>query len=578
MSKRKFTVERKTTGDVYHVTARGREVLSEPLLNRGIAFTEEQREQLEIKGLIAYGKATLEEQAERVWEQVSAEPTPLLKNIALTAMHDRNEVLFYRTICDHMHETFPLIYDPVIGEAIEKHSHIYRRPRGIYLSIDDPESIETAFDNLGLGTGDVDIIACSDAEEILGIGDWGVAGVDIVIGKLAVYTAAAGIHPARVVPVGLDVGTDRRELLEDNLYMGCRHPRIRGEKYDAFIDKFVSVVKKRFPGSFLHWEDFGPGNARRLINKYRQSFCTFNDDMQGTGAITLAGILSGCRVTGVPIRNQRVVVFGAGTAGVGIADQIRDAMVQAGLSHEDATSQIWCLASHGLLYQGMPKGMRDFQESFARPENEMSRFNKEKDGSISLAEVVRIVKPTILIGTSTRPGAFTEEIVKDMASHCERPMIFPLSNPTELHEAKPVDLIRWTKGKALVATGAPFAPVTYNGVTYVIPQANNAMLYPGLGLGIVTCKAKLVTDGMIAAAAEAVSEMSDVSGAGAPLLPMVSDLRRVSAIVAQKVIEKAIEEKVATLIPEDIESIVAQAMWQPVYPEIVVEDSGGENE
>lgn len=571
MAKRPFTLERTDNGDVYHVNARGRQVLAEPLLNRGSAFSAEERKGLGIKGLVPSALSTLEEQAERVWAQVQAEPTGLLKNVALSALHDRNEVLFFKTVCEHMHESFPIIYDPVIGEAIRKHSHIYRRPRGLYLSIDDPEGIEAAFDNLGLGADDVDIIACSDAEEILGIGDWGVGGVDIVIGKLAVYTAAAGIHPARVIPVGLDVGTDRKELLDDPMYLGNRHPRVRGDKYDAFIDAFVSAVRKRFPKSFLHWEDFGPSNARRLITKYRKDFCTFNDDMQGTGAITLAALLSGCRATGVPLIEQRVVVFGAGTAGVGFADQVRDAMVEAGLTREEATSRIWCLASHGLLYQGMPSGMRDFQESFARSADEAGQFAKDEAGHIPLAEVVRAVKPTILVGTSTRPGSFTETIVKDMASHCQRPMIFPLSNPTELHEAKPVDLIHWTEGRALVATGAPFDPVTFNGITHAIPQANNAMLYPGLGLGIVTCKASLVTDSMIAAAARAVSELSDVSHPGAPLLPMVDDLRRVSAIVAAKVVEKAIEDGVATISPDDVETAVAKAMWQPVYPKLSIE-------
>jgi len=568
MNQKLFTIERTPHGDVFHIEARGREIVDTPLLNRGSAFTTEQRERLNLVGLLPPAVNTLEEQAARVHAQLRNQEKPLHKHITLSALHDRNEVLFFKTICDNMHETLPIIYDPVIGEAIEKHSHIYRRPRGVYLSIDHPEAMEEAFDNLDYGEDDLDIIACSDAEEILGIGDWGVGGIDIAIGKLAVYTAAAGIHPARVLAVGLDVGTDRQTLLDDPLYMGNRHKRVRGEAYDAFIDRFVTLVRERFPRTFLHWEDFGPSNARRLITKYRDQLCTFNDDMQGTGAITLAAVLSGVRATKMPLKNHRVVVFGAGTAGVGIADQIRDAMMLEGLSEAESTTRIWCLASHGLLVQGMPQGMRDYQESYARRPEEVSGWVHDEAGGIPLAEVVKQVKPTILIGTSTRPNSFTHDIVQNMASHCNRPMIFPLSNPTELHEAKPVDLIHWTDGRALVATGAPFAPVTLKKVTYSIPQANNAMLYPGLGQGIVTSRARLVTDGMIAAAARAVSDMSDVSLPGAPLLPMVSDLRRVSEVVAVKVVEQAIKDGVAHIVPDDVEETVKQNMWQPVYPKL----------
>ena len=571
MYKKLFKVLQQAGGEAFSVSARGEEVLNTPLLNRGSAFSVEERGQLDLVGLLPPMVEDLDEQAARVYAQFKAQESGLHKHVMLTSLHDRNEVLFFRTVCDHMHEMMPIIYDPVIGEAIEKHSHIYRRPRGVYLSIDHPGDMEAAFDNLDLGADEVDIIACSDAEEILGIGDWGVGGIDITIGKLAVYTAAAGIHPARVIPVGLDVGTDREALLDDPLYMGNRHPRVRGEKYDAFIDRFVSLVRERFPRTFLHWEDFGPSNARRLISKYRTQLCTFNDDMQGTGAITLAAVLSGVRATGVPLMDHRVVVFGAGTAGVGIADQIRDTMMAGGLSRAEATARIWCLASHGLLVEGMPGGMRDFQESYAKKTEDVAGFATDAQGHIPLAEVITHLRPTILIGTSTRPGAFTEDMVKDMARHCEKPMIFPLSNPTELHEAKPDDLIRWTGGRALVATGAPFAPVTYNKITHAIPQANNAMLYPGLGLGIVTSRARLVTDGMIAAAAKAVSEMSDLSHPGAPLLPLVNDLRHVSAVVGARVVEQAVKEGVARETPEDAEAAVRHKMWQPVYPKLSFE-------
>ncbi len=561
-----FKVEHTDSGDIFFISGRGLQILHAPLANRDAAFTKEQRDLLGLTGLLPDRVETIEEQADRAWAQFKAQPTDIEKHIFITALHDRNETLFYRIVCDHMHETFPIIYDPVIGEAIRKHSHIFRRPRGLYLSIDKPEAIEDAFDNTGLGADDVDIIACSDAEEILGIGDWGVAGVDIAIGKLAVYTAAAGINPARVIAVGLDVGTDRPQLLDDPMYMGLKHKRVRSESYDAFIDRFVQLVKRRFPNTFLHWEDFGPSNARRLIERYRGEFCTFNDDMQGTGAITLAGVLSGVRATSVPLKEHRVVIYGAGTAGVGIADQIRDAMMLEGMSKEEARSRIYCLASHGLLVEGMPDGMRDFQEDYARKPGEVAGWQRDGAGHIPLDETVRQVRPTILIGTSTRPSSFTEAIVKEMASHCDRPMIFPLSNPTELHEAQPVDLIHWTNGRALVATGAPFAPVTYKGISYVIPQANNAMLYPGLGLGITVSRAQLVTDGMIAAAARAVSDMSNVSTPGAPLLPLVNNLRQVSASVAERVVERAIADGVNRVDVVDVPAAVQAAMWQPVYP------------
>ena len=449
MNKRLFRIVRQAGGEFLSVSARGEEVLNTPLLNRGSAFTAEERRHLGLTGLLPPSVNTLDEQAARVYAQFLAQDSGLQKNVMLTALHDRNEVLFFRTVCDHMHEMMPIIYDPVIGEAIEKHSHIYRRPRGLYLSIDHPDEMEAAFDNLGLGAEEVDIIACSDAEEILGIGDWGVGGIDITIGKLAVYTAAAGIHPGRVIPVGLDVGTDRKELLDDPLYMGNRHPRVRGEKYDAFIDRFVSLVKERFPRTFLHWEDFGPSNARRLISKYRSQLCTFNDDMQGTGAITLAAVLSGVRATGMPLTDHRVVVFGAGTAGVGIADQIRDAMVAQGLSKAEAAARILCLASHGLLVEGMPGGNARLPGILRQKSRRgRGRVLPRRQGAYPPSRGDNPLKaPPILIGTSHQAGRlYRRHGQGNGPAIATGPMIFPLSNPTELHEAKPVDLIQWTGG------------------------------------------------------------------------------------------------------------------------------------
>jgi malate dehydrogenase (oxaloacetate-decarboxylating) len=492
------------------------------------------------------------------------------KHITLSSLHDRNEVLFYRLLSEHLREMLPIVYTPTVGTAIERYSQDYRRPRGVYLSIDEPEGIEAAFRNFGLAAGDVDLIVATDAEQILGIGDWGVGGIAISIGKLVVYTAAAGIDPSRVMPVMLDVGTDRQSLLDDPLYLGNRHPRVRDERYDAFIGAYVSTATRLFPSAVLHWEDFGPANARRIIEKYRDQVCTFNDDMQGTGAITLAAALSAVRVSGVPLRDQRIVIFGAGTAGIGNADQLRAAMTRDGLSNEEASRRFWCVDRAGLLTRGMEAALRDFQRPYARADSEVDGWVRTgPGGGIDLAEVVRRVHPTMLIGTSTVGGAFSEPIVRDMAAHTQRPIILPLSNPTPLAEATPADLIHWTDGRVLVATGSPFDPVTYNGVTQVVGQVNNALLFPGLGLGTIVVRASHISDGMLAAAAAAVAGLVNVSQPGAALLPLVEDLRETSVAVAVAVARTAIQEGLAReKLGEDLERAVRDAMWQPEYPAI----------
>ncbi|MEU8271117.1 NAD-dependent malic enzyme [Sphaerisporangium sp. NPDC049002] len=548
----------------YATPARGLEVLQNPVLNKGTAFTREERADLGLDGLIPPAVKTLDEQARRVYAQYLAQPTDLRKNIYLNALQDRNQVLFYRLLADHLREMLPVVYDPTIAEAIRSYSHEYRRPRGVYLSVDDPGGIERAFGNLGMGPGDVDLIVASDAEQILGIGDWGVGGgAGIAAGKLTVYTAAAGIDPARVVPVALDVGTDNEALLGDPFYVGNRHARVRGQRYDDFIDAYVTAATRLFPGALLHWEDFGPSNARRILQRYTGRIPTFNDDMQGTGAIVLAATLAAARVSGTPLRDQRIVVFGAGTAGIGIADQLRDAMVRDGLDHETATRRIWAVDKQGLLTGDM-RDLRDFQVPYARPASEVADWKRGEDG-IGLGEVVGRVGPTMLVGASTAHGAFTEEIVRAMAAAVDRPVIFPLSNPTERIEAMPADLIRWTDGRALVATGIPVGPVTHNGVTYVIGQANNALLYPGLGLGAIVSRARRIGDGMLQAAADAVGGMVDVSIPGASLLPQVDDLREVSATVAVAVAERAAKEGLARAESRDPARQVRDAMWQPVY-------------
>ncbi|UBU08816.1 NAD-dependent malic enzyme [Nonomuraea gerenzanensis] len=548
----------------YLTRLRGQAVLQEPLLNKGTAFSAAERAELGLEGLLPPVVETLEEQVGRVYHQVRAQPSDLLKNVYLEALRDRDEVLYYRLLGDHLHEMLPIVYDPTVSEAIKNYSHEYRRPRGVYLSVDDAGGIEQAFQNTGLGPDDVDLIVASDAEEILGIGDWGVGGgIGIATGKLAVYTAAAGIDPGRVIPVSLDVGTDNEALLNDPAYVGNRHARVRGQRYDDFIDTYVTTATRMFPGALLHWEDFGPSNARRILERYTGRICTFNDDMQGTGAIVLAAMLGAVRVSRTPMREQRVVIFGAGTAGTGIADQLRDAMIRDGLDHDTATRRIWPIDKQGLLVDDM-RELRDFQQPYARPREEVTGWAGDGHG-IFLAEVVERVKPTMLLGTSTAHGAFTEQIVRTMAAGVERPIIFPISNPTERIEAMPADLIRWSDGRALIATGIPIEPITHDGVTYAIAQANNALLYPGLGLGAVVARARRVSPGMLQAAAEAIGAMVDVSAPGACLLPPVDNLRAISAAVAVAVANRAAEEHLARVELRDTVQQVQDAMWQPVY-------------
>jgi malate dehydrogenase (oxaloacetate-decarboxylating) len=566
-------------------------VLNDPLRNRGVAFTLAEREALGLTGRLPSGVLTLEEQAWRAWLQLQAQPGDLAKNVYMEQLHDRNEVLYYKVLLDHLAELLPVVYDPTVGDAIERYSHEYRRPRGIYLSIDRPDDIQAAFGTLGMGPGDVDLIVCTDAEEILGIGDWGVGGIAISVGKLAVYTAAAGVDPRRVIPVSLDVGTDNEGLLNDPLYVGNRHARVRGAAYDAFIEKYLQTASSLFPNALLHFEDFGAGNARRILVSYRDRYRIFNDDMQGTGAVVMAGLFNALKVTGTRWRDQRVVILGGGTAGVGIADQIRDQMARDGLDEAQAARQVWIVDLPGLLTGDMA-GLLDYQRPYARPAAEVAgwattpvqadpsaatrwpqmaalRQARAASGIITLETVVGQVKPTVLIGASTAHGAFTRQIVETMSAGVQRPVIFPVSNPTSQIEAMPADIIAWSKGQALVATGLPIPPVDYAGVRYRIGQANNALLYPGLGLGTIVSGAATVTDGMLLAAAEAVAGQADVSAPGASLLPAVENLRASSATTAVAVARAAADDGVATRKPHDLVQAVQDAIWQPAYPDSV---------
>jgi malate dehydrogenase (oxaloacetate-decarboxylating) len=543
----------------WRTTLRGRQVLADPRINKGTAFDDGERRELGLTGLIPPGHFTLDDQVARVYAQYRRQPDDLARNVTLNALHDRNEVLFYRLLTDHLGEMLPIVYTPTVGQAIERYSHEYRRPRGIYLSVDHPELIEASLLASDLGPDDVDLVVATDAGAILGIGDWGVGGMNIAVGKLAVYTAAGGIDPARTIPVMLDVGTDRESLLDDPLYIGNRHPRVPTAQYDAFLDDFVRAVGKLFPLALLHWEDLSAANARRLLERYRDERLTFNDDIQGTGAVNLAAVMAATRATGIPLADHRIVIFGMGTAGAGIADQLSEAMMAEGTPEAEARQRFWAVDRQGLLTRDMT-ALSDQQRRYARDPAEGAA------GGIGLAEVVARVHPTVLIGTSARAGAFTEAIVRDMAAHAERAVILPMSNPTALAEATPAELLSWTDGRALVATGSPFGDVDHGGIRYEIGQANNALIFPGLGLGVIAARARRVTDGMLLAAAGAVAGLVNISSPGAPLLPRVADLRETSVAVATAVAKAAEAEGMASAtLDADLAGRVRALMWEPRY-------------
>jgi len=567
MYERPYDMASTPEGPVARIRARGNVILSTPMINRGTAFTVEERQTLGLTGLLPSGVSTMEGQLRRVFAQYERQRDDLGKNVYLANLRDRNEILFYRLLSEHIDEMLPIVYTPTIGKAIERFSHEYRRPRGVYFSVNHPEQIEDSFRNYGRSTDEVDLIVATDSEGILGIGDWGVGGIEIAIGKLAVYTAAAGIHPRRVIPVVLDMGTDNLSLLNDEMYLGNRHARVRDQRYDDLVDAYVTTATRLFPHAMLHWEDFGASNARRILNKYADQCCTFNDDMQGTAAVVLAAAFAAVRASGTHLRDQRVVIYGAGTAGMGIADMMRDVMVREGLSREEATRRFYAIDRKGLLTEDRSASMRDFQVPYARPVGEVAGWTRSRTGDkIDLADVVANARPTMLIGTSTQTGAFTEAIVKDMAAKVERPIIMPLSNPTSKCEALPADIIPWTEGRALVATGSPFAPVEYGGRRYRIAQANNALIFPGLGLGVTVSRARRISDGMLAASADAVAALSDATKPGAALLPPVENLRAVSATVGVVVAQAAVKEGLAQAELHDPIQQVHEAMWRPDYP------------
>ena len=536
------------------------EVLNDPFLNKGTAFTKEERKELELIGLLPPQIQTIEEQAELVYAQYKSKEPLINKRRFLMEIFDTNRTLFYYLFSQHVVEFMPIVYDPVIAENIENYSELYVNPQNaVYLSIDSPETIEESLKN-ATKDREIRLIVVTDAEGILGIGDWGTNGVDISVGKLMVYTAAAGIDPKSVLPVVLDAGTNRETLLEDKLYLGNRHKRVYGDKYYDFVDKFVQTAEKLFPRLYLHFEDFGRSNAANVLHKYWKTYPVFNDDIQGTGIITLAGILGALKISGEKLTDQKYMCFGAGTAGAGIADRVYQEMLQQGLSENEARSRFYLVDKQGLLFDDMDD-LTPEQRPFARKRVEFTNANE----LTNLEAAVKAVKPTILVGTSTQPNTFTETIVKEMASYTARPIIFPLSNPTKLAEATAENLIKWTDGKALIATGIPADPVEYNGVTYEIGQANNALIYPALGLGAIASTAKLMTNEMISKAAHSLGGIVDTTKPGAATLPPVSKLTEFSQRVAEAVGQCALDQKLNREDITDIKAAIEKIKWIPKY-------------
>ncbi len=561
-----FELRRDAKGQTIATTPyRGHQLLSHPMYNKGSSFTHEERERFGLEGLLPPRVSTLEQQAARIYGSISRKSDPLEKYIGLSSLQDRNEVLFYRLLLDHIEEYLPIVYTPTVGQACQEFSHLFRRPRGIWISPRDKGRIYEVLGDAPFD--DVRLIVVTDNERILGLGDQGCGGMGIPVGKLALYTVAAGIHPAKTLPISLDVGTDNQQLRADELYLGWETPRLRGQAYYELVDEFVSAIKRRFPRALLQWEDFKKQNAFDLLDRYRHVLPSFNDDIQGTAAVAVAGILAAGRATNTPLEQQRVAILGAGAAGIGIARQLRDAMRRAGLAGEQLLGAIAVLDSGGLLIQG-----RDLKEAakrdFAWPATLASACGFSPDKPGDLLSVVRAIKPTVLIGTTGEPGAFTEAVIRAMAAQVQRPAILPFSNPTSKSEAIPRDLINWTAGRAIVATGSPFATVSYEGRTIRIGQGNNVYIFPGVGLGVLVSQAKAVTDAMFTVAARILAEsvtQEDLDSGS--LYPRVSELRPISARIATAVVREARDAGIGRDIADaDIAKAVADFMWTPEYP------------
>ena len=542
----------------------GHQILDEPLLNKGSAFTEDERHELGLLGLLPLHPSTIEEQLTRVYENYRRKDNDLDRYIFLTALQDRNEILFYRLLNEHISEMMPIIYTPTVGEGCRRYSHVFRRPRGLYISYPHREKISSFLDNAPVQN--VDVIVVTDGERILGLGDLGVGGMGIPVGKLSLYTLCAGIHPRTTLPILLDVGTDNEELLSDPLYLGWRHQRVRGQDYEDFIEAFVEAVDQKFPRVLLQWEDFSKHNAPRILTRYRERLCTFNDDIQGTGAVTVAGLLAASKLTKSKLSEHQIVILGAGSSAVGISDQIVAVMQHEGLSEGEARANIWLVDSRGLV-QDARNDLDEFKKKYAQPRARLTDWRLNEPSRITFADVIANVKPSILIGTSAQPGAFTEPIVREMAAYVERPVIFPLSNPTSKSEATPVDLIQWTEGRALIATGSPFAPVSCENREIEIGQCNNSFIFPGVGLGIIASGARRVTNRMFVAAARVLSEFAPaLQRADAALYPPLEQVRQISRAVACSVSLEAQQTGLAALTTAEVlEEKIRRHMWKPHY-------------
>ena len=541
----------------------GYELLNDPLLNKGTAFTEAERDEFDLDGLLPPHVTSLDLQVERRLDAFRGLGTDLQKYVFLRGSQDTNETLFYALLTRNIEELMPLVYTPTVGLGCQLFSHIFRKPRGLFLSFPLKDRIRRILAHPRFDG--VEAIVVSDGERILGLGDQGAGGMGIPIGKLSLYTACAGLHPSTTLPILLDVGTDNQSLLTDPLYIGWRHERVRGAAYDEFVATFVDAVRARWPHVLLHWEDFAFGNANRLLAKYREQLCSFNDDIQGTAAIAVGAILSAINVTGVPLKDQRIAVLGAGSAGTGISALLLRAMVDAGLPDKDAHSAFYLVDRDGLLLEGMA-GLQRFQTPFAQSRDRVASWKLSSGERIGLADVVANAHPTVLIGTCGQARAFSEPVVRAMAAHAQRPVIFPLSNPTDRSEATPAELLAWTEGRAVIGTGSPFPPIPRNGHPFRIDQTNNAYVYPGVGLGTIAVQARRISDGMFLAAARAIAELSPAkAGPRANLLPPLADLRKISFHVAVAIAKQADAEGLAAVPDQDITAAVKAKMWEPVY-------------
>ncbi|HIF5983434.1 NAD-dependent malic enzyme [Vibrio parahaemolyticus] len=541
----------------------GPALMATPLLNKGSAFSAEERSSFNLEGLLPETTETIQEQVERAYQQYKSFESDMDKHIYLRNIQDTNETLFYRLVQNHISEMMPIIYTPTVGAACENFSNIYRRGRGLFISYPNRDRIDDLLNNAA--NHNVKVIVVTDGERILGLGDQGIGGMGIPIGKLSLYTACGGISPAYTLPIVLDVGTNNPQRLADPMYMGWRHPRITGPDYDAFVEEFIQAVQRRWPDALIQFEDFAQKNAMPLLERYKDRICCFNDDIQGTAAVTVGSLLAACKAAGTQLSKQRITFLGAGSAGCGIAEAIIAQMVSEGISDEKARSQVYMVDRWGLLQEGMPN-LLDFQQRLVQKHSNTKEWENEGN-SFSLLDVMRNAKPTVLIGVSGAPGLFSQEVIEEMHKHCKRPIVFPLSNPTSRVEATPNDIIRWTNGEALVATGSPFDPVVHEGRTYPIAQCNNSYIFPGIGLGVLAVNAKRVTDEMLMESSRALATCSPlaINGRGA-LLPPLEEIHLVSKKIAFAVAKKAIEQGVALEITDEaLNDAIDQAFWQPVY-------------